>query len=91
MFELRILEEAIGDLRRLEARIARRILVRLRWLARNFDDIRPNALAADLAGLFKLRVGDYRAIYEVLHEERPLTDRLKRNSSGHMLNWVING
>ncbi len=72
MYELRMLESAVRDLQNLDAQIARRILARLRWLAENFDHLRPEALAGDLAGLFKLRVGDYRVIYEVLSEDRVL-------------------
>ncbi|MEA5467570.1 type II toxin-antitoxin system RelE/ParE family toxin [Spirulina sp. 06S082] len=32
-------------------------------MAENFEQITPQALTANLAGLFKLRVGDYRVIY----------------------------
>ncbi len=35
-------------------------------------EIRPEPLHGDLAGLFKFRVGDYRAVYEPLHGERLL-------------------
>ena len=72
MYELRILPAAARDLQKLDANIGRRILARLRWLAQNFDDIRPEALSGELAGLFKLRVGDYRVVYEVLHRERAI-------------------
>ncbi len=30
------------------------------------------ALTGDLEGLFKLRVGDHRVVYELLHEERSI-------------------
>ena len=72
MYELRLLESATRDLQKLDANIARRILARLRWLTENFDNIRPESLTGDMAGLFKQRIGDYRVIYEVLHEERAL-------------------
>lgn len=72
MYELRILQSAVRDLQKLDAQVARRILARSRWLAENFDNLRPEALAGDMAGLFKLRVGDYRVIYEVLQDERTL-------------------
>ncbi|WP_193914548.1 type II toxin-antitoxin system RelE family toxin [Desmonostoc muscorum] len=35
----------------------------MRWLSENFDNLTPQALSADLSGLFKLRVGNYRVIY----------------------------
>jgi len=40
-----------------------RILRKIRWLSDNFNDVNPQALSANLSGLFKLRVGDYRVIY----------------------------
>jgi mRNA interferase RelE/StbE len=70
VYELRILESATRDLEKLNAQIARRILARLRWLATNFENVHPEALTGDLAGLFKFRVGDHRVIYEVIHNER---------------------
>ena len=33
------------------------------WLGENFDEIKPQALSANLSGLLKLRIGDYRIIY----------------------------
>jgi mRNA interferase RelE/StbE len=70
MYRTRLLEAAARDLGRLEAAIARRIVARIRWLAENFANIRPEALRGDLAGLYKLRVGDYRVIYEILRDEQ---------------------
>jgi mRNA interferase RelE/StbE len=72
VYELRILDPAVRDLEKLDGQVARRILARLRWLSENFDNLRPEALAGDMAGLFKLRVGDYRVIYEPLLEDRTL-------------------
>lgn len=45
---------------------------RINWLASNLDTIRPEVLSGDLAGFFKLRVGDYRVIYEILGAEQIL-------------------
>lgn len=72
MYRLRILEAAIRDLARLDKRVARRIVRRIRWLAANLETVRLEALTADLAGLYKLRVGDYRVVYEVLRSERTI-------------------
>ncbi len=43
--------------------ITERLLHKIRWLCENFDDLTPQALSADLSGLFKLRIGNYRVIY----------------------------
>jgi mRNA interferase RelE/StbE len=61
--------EAIADLEKLTQTIRERVVKKINWLAENFDQINPQSLTADLAGLFKLRVGDYRVIYEFNREE----------------------
>jgi mRNA interferase RelE/StbE len=69
MYQIRILGEAAHDLAKLDAAIARRIVNRVRWLAENLDEIKPEALTGNLAGFYKLRVGDYRVVYEIVHSE----------------------
>jgi len=64
MFEIEFLPQAIQDLERLDKPVSRRILRRLQWVAEKFDLLKPEPLSGPLAGLFKLRVGDYRVIYE---------------------------
>ena len=70
MYRVRLLDSATRELERMDKPVGRRIVERITWLAANFDDIKPEALTGDLTGLQKLRVGDYRVIYEVLHTER---------------------
>ena len=41
-------------------------------LAVNLGDIRPEALSGNLVGLYKLRVGDYRVIYEIVRKEKTI-------------------
>jgi mRNA interferase RelE/StbE len=55
--------EATDDLEKLTSTIQQRILTKIRWLSENLDKLTPQTLSADLIGLFKLRVGDYRIIY----------------------------
>jgi mRNA interferase RelE/StbE len=50
--------------------VARRIADRIRWLSEHFEEITPEPLKGDPAGLFKFREGDYRIIYEPLRKER---------------------
>lgn len=62
-FEITDLGEA--DLEKLDAPTRTRILQKLRWLVDNFEYITPIPLGEPLKGFFKLRVGDWRIIYEV--------------------------
>jgi len=71
-YRIRILQAASRDLERLDKPTGRRIVQRMNWLAANLDAIRLEALTGDLAGLYKLRVGDYRVIYEVLWDEETI-------------------
>ena len=72
MYYIRVLEEASRELARLDKPVGRRIAERMSWLAANLDSIRPEALTGDLIGLYKLRVGDYRVIYEVIRNEKTI-------------------
>jgi len=70
VYRVRILDAATRELARLDKPLGRRIVERITWLATNLDAIRPEALTGELAGFYKLRVGDYRVIYEILHAEQ---------------------
>ena len=76
MYQIRILDAAARDLARLDPAVARRIINRIRWFAENLDDLKPEALTADLAGFYKLRVGDHRVVYEILHSEETIVVHL---------------
>lgn len=70
--------EAFADLERLTQAVRERVINKINWLAENFDQITPQSLTADLSGFFKLRVGDYRVIYEFNSEERVIfIDRIR--------------
>jgi mRNA interferase RelE/StbE len=70
MYVLRFLKPASRWLERHDKAVATRIVRRLRWLAENLDDINPEPLKGDLRGLYKLREGDYRIVYEIIRAER---------------------
>ena len=70
MYRVRVLDAATRELVRLDKPISRRIVERITWLVTDLDAIRPEALAGELAGFYKLRVGDYRVIYETLHDQQ---------------------
>ena len=70
MYRVRLLDAASKDLARLDKPVARRIVELVHWLAENLEDITLEALTGELDGLFKLRIGDYRVVYELIHDEQ---------------------
>jgi mRNA interferase RelE/StbE len=70
MFTVRILKPAVRELKRLDKSVGRRVAQRIQWLSQNLHAIQPIPLKGPLAGLYKLREGDYRVIYQILHQER---------------------
>jgi len=75
-YEVRILQSAAHDL------VAQRIVDRAEWLAANIGEVNPEPLSGNLAGLFKLRVGDYRVIYEILRNESIILIHMVGHRSG---------
>jgi len=65
--------DATIELEALTSMIQERILRKVNWLSENLENITPQTLSADLSGLFKLRIGDYRAIYSFDAEVRIIT------------------
>ena len=64
--------KAVDDLRHIDKAMAQRVLRRLKWFSENFDTVTSEPLTAELKGLFKLRVGSYRVIYEAKSKEHLL-------------------
>jgi mRNA interferase RelE/StbE len=58
-------EDALKDLDKIDRQIAKRIVKKVTWLSRHFEDVVPEKLSGDLSGMYKLRVGDWRAIYSI--------------------------
>lgn len=58
-------KEALDDLQKIDKPIVRRILNKISWFSQHFDNITPEPLSGDMAGLFKLRVGDWRVVYTI--------------------------
>ena len=69
MYDVVFTTEAENDLVSLNKLIAQRILKKLRWLAENFELITPEPLTGQWQGWFKLRVGDYRVVYQFSRAE----------------------
>jgi len=69
-YTVKLLDAALRDLARLDKTIARRVLKRLEWFSAHLTELTPESLVGDWAGFYKLRVGDYRVLYEILDSER---------------------
>jgi mRNA interferase RelE/StbE len=64
-WELKLTKTAKHDFDNLERSIKKSVKNKLKWLQENFERISYLPLRGELKGLFKLRVGDYRIIYEI--------------------------
>jgi mRNA interferase RelE/StbE len=62
--------EAIADLDAMDKTTRQRIFRKINWLALNFEQAAPQGLSANLAGFYKLRVGDYRVMYTINEPEQ---------------------
>lgn len=60
--------EAKAGIYRLDRPIRRRMEEKLGWLVSHFDEITSNPLSFGFKGFYKLRVGDWRVVYEVKEE-----------------------
>ncbi len=63
MYNVGFTPEGDSDLMHLDTAVTRCVLEKLRWLAENFDAIKPEALTGQWNGTYKLVVGDYRVLY----------------------------
>ncbi|PIS39450.1 MAG: type II toxin-antitoxin system mRNA interferase toxin, RelE/StbE family [Candidatus Nealsonbacteria bacterium CG08_land_8_20_14_0_20_38_20] len=64
-WSLEFLLEAERDLARLDREVRRRVIDKLDWLLANFDNILPLSLTGEFKEFYKLRIGDWRAMYKV--------------------------
>jgi mRNA interferase RelE/StbE len=58
-------DDAIEDLQKLDKPIAKRILTKISWFSQHFNNITPEPLSGEMAGTFKVRVGDWRIVYTI--------------------------
>lgn len=72
MYSVRILKPASKELEKLDRSVARRVADRIEWLATNLDSARLQPLKGQLSGLYRLREGSYRIIFELLRDERTI-------------------
>lgn len=71
-FEIRVLEPAGQELKKLDRRVAEQVAGKLAWLAENAGQVHHRRLTGSLTGLCRLRSGDLRVIYQVLTVERTI-------------------
>ena len=57
----------------LDKAVSQRILNKLKWLTKNIETISPLSLKWNCEGLFKLRIGDWRFIYDIDHDQKMIT------------------
>ena len=65
MYKVELTPTALKDLSQLDPIVAQRICKKIDWLAKNFESIAPEPLKGNFEGVYKLRIGDWRVIYEV--------------------------
>jgi mRNA interferase RelE/StbE len=56
--------ESIDDLDEISQVVRLRIFKKIEWLSVNFEKVSALPLTGQWSGFYKLRVGDYRVIYE---------------------------
>ncbi len=73
MFRVIILPKAFNDLSKLDKSISKRIIEKIIWLSENAENITHFSLKGRFNELFKLRIGDWRVIYDLDYEQRIMT------------------
>lgn len=65
LWSLEFLPEAEKDLANLDYGVRRRVIDKLNWLLENFENVIPEVLTGEFREFYKLRVGDWRAMYKL--------------------------
>jgi mRNA interferase RelE/StbE len=73
MYKLDFTDEGRSALTSLDKIVAQRVLDKLKWFLQNIGAVNFKSLEGNLSGLYKLRVGDWRVIYEVNHNDKVVT------------------
>ena len=73
MYKLDFTDEGRSALASLDKFVAQRVLDKLKWFLQNIGAVNFKPLEGNLSGLYKLRVGDWRVIYEVNHNDKVVT------------------
>jgi len=73
VYQIVILPKALNDLSKLDKTVSRRIIEKLSWLSENIESITLLSLTGKYTDLFKLRIGDWRVIYDINHDQKVIT------------------
>ena len=65
MYQVVFLPNALDGLSKLDKSTAKRIINRIEWFSENIEGVSPIPLKSKLSGFYKLRIGDWRVIYEI--------------------------
>ena len=74
-YNVELSPRARTELSGLTRRAAEKMSERIDWLAENADTIRHQSLTGQYSGSFRLRSGDYRAIYDLDRTNRLISVR----------------
>ena len=72
-YKVEFLTTAFNELKKLDKIISQIIMDKSHRMADNFENIIPEILTANLKGMYKLRVGDWRIIYTVNQKTKVIT------------------
>ena len=72
-WEIIFTPKAQKDLEKLGGKTKKRVLDKLIWLKNNFEEINPLPLSNKWQGFFKLRIGDWRIIYDMEEPKKRIT------------------
>lgn len=73
MYKINFTPTGESSIAKLDRVIGQRILDKVKWLSQNLDDLTPQPLKGRFSGLYKLKVGDWRVIYEIVSNEKIIT------------------
>lgn len=65
MVKIEWTEGAIKDLEKLDNLVALKVLKKVNWFSKNFEQLVSKPLSGEFKGTHKLRVGDWRVVYTV--------------------------
>ncbi|MGB9714820.1 MAG: type II toxin-antitoxin system RelE family toxin [Thermodesulfovibrionales bacterium] len=73
MYKLYFTPEGRVSLSYLDKETGQRVLDKLKWFTQNIENIPHLHLKEKFSGLYKLKVGDWRIIYDINHDEKVIT------------------